>query len=449
MPSVPGTARGARTQPRRILLVDANPESHALVRHLIGIAVSGARLVVHDARQGCPGPEVRLDRFDLIFLDLSDDEDERLEWLSVTASTENAPPVMVLTSIEDPDLDRRAIERGAKETLCRREMTVNAFAERIRTLWARRAGEMARLHLATESPDPAGGDEPGMGRGGPDLPERINRLIEEANLDEIGRLPTVPGYDVLKEVGRGGMASALLATRQEDNQPVVLKVLRVEEGDSAVVLRRFLREFRIAARLEHPNIVHIYERAFASDFAYIAMEYCSGGDLSRKIKAGVDLPTAVHYTRCIASALGVAHAAGVIHRDVKPANVLFREDDSLVLTDFGIAKAKEAAVSLTMTNSLVGTPHYISPELIRGAEIDARADLYSLGVLLFEMLAGVRPFRAERLMKLLDAHLTADVPALPGSAAALQPIVNRLMAKKPDARFQSAEELVAALDALG
>lgn len=245
------------------------------------------------------------------------------------------------------------------------------------------------------------------------------------------------------------MAIALLARRVEDDEQVILKVLQVDEGDSAVVLRRFLREFRIAARLEHPNMVKIYERAFASDFAYIAMEYCSGGDLSRKIKAGIEIPTAIDYARKIASALGVAHLAGVIHRDVKPANVLFREDGSLALTDFGIAKAKEAAVSLTLTNALVGTPYYISPELIKGVEVDHRADLYSLGVLLFEMLTGVRPYRADRLMKLLDAHITAPVPKLPESTAALQPIVDTLLAKNPDDRYQNAAELIEALNALG
>ncbi|MFT5130655.1 MAG: DNA-binding NarL/FixJ family response regulator, partial [Rhodothermales bacterium] len=367
----------AKSQPRRILLIDANPESHALVRHLIGIAVPEARLVVHDAAGGLPGDDLRLDRFDLIFLDLSADEDARLRWLDMLPKGEaGAPPVLALTSIEDPDLDRRAISQGAIETLCRREMTVNAFAERIRAVWSRstqvvvesvltKAALMDR-HRGYSKDD------------GSDLPARISQLIEEAHEQTKG-LPTVPGYQVLREVGRGGMAIALLARRVEDDEQVILKVLQVDEGDSAVVLRRFLREFRIAARLEHPNMVKIYERAFASDFAYIAMEYCSGGDLSRKIKAGIEIPTAIDYARKIASALGVAHLAGVIHRDVKPANVLFREDGSLALTDFGIAKAKEAAVSLTLTNALVGTPYYISPELIKGVEVDHRSDLYSLG----------------------------------------------------------------------
>ncbi|MBT6277400.1 MAG: serine/threonine protein kinase [Chromatiales bacterium] len=165
-----------------------------------------------------------------------------------------------------------------------------------------------------------------------------------------------------------------------------------------------------------------------------------GGELSPLI----DLPTAINaYIR--ANALGAAHAAGVIHRDVKPGNVLFRGDGSIALTDFGIAKAKEAAVSLTRTNSMVGTPHYISPEQVRGAEIDHRADMYSLGILFFEMLAAQRPYRADRPVLLLDALLHSAIPEVTERAQHLQPIINKLLVKRPQDRFQSANQLVRAL----
>ncbi len=427
---------------RRILLIDTSPESHALIRHLVGVAVPNARLGYFDASKGLPDDKVNLSRYDLIFLDLSTDVDRRIAWLTRKHEHQVDPAVVVLTNIDDPVLDRRAQAAGAVDNLSRRDMSVSAFADRIRAGWeseTRRALDEV-LHCVES-------DKASKAEGGETLSDRLHQIIDKAALAG-PVLPEVPGYDVLKEVGRGGMASALLANRNEDGLPVILKVLRVNDAEEAVVLRRFLREFRLAAKLQHPHIVKIYERAFASDFAYIAMEYCSGGDLSEKIRAGMDVDNAVFNARCLASALGAAHAQGVIHRDVKPANVLFRSDGALVLTDFGIAKTREAAVSLTKTNALLGTPHYICPELICGSKVDHRADLYSLGVLLFEMLTGERPYKAERLMKLLDAHMNSSVPKLPNEHARFQPLLNTLMAKSPDDRYQSASEFIQALDAL-
>ena len=159
----------------------------------------------------------------------------------------------------------------------------------------------------------------------------------------------------------------------------------------------------------------------------------------------MDENEAVRVVSQIASALAEAHQCGVIHRDVKPANVLFRADNSVALSDFGIAKAREAGASLTMTNAMVGTPHYLSPEQVRAARIDHRADLYGLGVLFFEMLTGRRPFEADRLVRLLEAHVSADIPALPLDVALYQPIIDKLLAKQPEERYQNADELLEAL----
>ena len=175
------------------------------------------------------------------------------------------------------------------------------------------------------------------------------------------------------------------------------------------------------------------------------MEFCAGGDLSGRIRTGMDEKEAVRVVSQVASALAEAHQCGVIHRDVKPANVLFRADSSVALSDFGIAKAREAGASLTMTNAMVGTPHYLSPEQVRSARIDHRADLYGLGVLFFEMLTGRRPFEAGRLVRLLEAHVSADIPALPLDVALYQPIIDKLLAKQPEERFQNADELLEAL----
>ena len=175
------------------------------------------------------------------------------------------------------------------------------------------------------------------------------------------------------------------------------------------------------------------------------MEYFAGGDLRGWIKTQLAPELAVSYLRAIASGFGEAHKNGVIHRDVKPANVLLRADGTIALIDFGIAKAREESASLTMTNAMVETPHYISLEQVRGNDVDSRADLYGLGVLFFEMLTGARPFNADRLVKLLDAHVNGEIPQLPETCSRYQNIVDKLLAKSPDDRYQSADELLAAL----
>jgi CheY-like chemotaxis protein len=429
---------------RRVLLLGGCAETNALLGHLVGVAMPEARVVVDEdwGRSGTK-PKTRLISFDLAIVDAAVDAALAITRVESMTEQESAPPVLFFTASSDTQLAARARAAGATAVLARDGISVGALSEQLQTL-CREARPRQEETGRQERSD--GLLRPHGRRNAIIAAVPLERLIR--NDDPPTQMPLVPGYDVLAEIGRGGMASALLAQREEDNVLVVLKLLRVSEAHNATNLRRFLREFRIAAQLEHPNIVTTYERAFASDFAYIAMEYCAGGDLQSRIAAGLDVTGAINHARAIASALGAAHAKAVIHRDVKPANVLFRADDSLVLSDFGIAKAKEAAVSLTLANALMGTPHYISPEQIRGGAVDHRADLYSLGVILFEMLAGARPFRGERIVDLLEAHVSTRVPRLPDEAVHMQPVVDRLMAKRPEDRYQSADELIDALDSV-
>lgn len=415
---------------RRILLLGGTPETHALIRHLVGVAVPECRVMVEadwDTESTAAGPRLR--SFELVLVDGIADREAAFGMLEVLVGAADVPPRVLLVDDDGGPIQARAAAAGAELTLARHELSVASLGRRLRALCRARP------------------------RAGAQATNRRARRL--ANASPLERLPTaeyspasapdVPGYSAAAEIGRGGMATVWLARRLEDDAAVVLKVLQVREADNAVSLRRFLREFRIAARLEHPNIVATHERAFAADYAYIAMEYCSGGDLSRRIRDGLTGDEVLEYTYCIASALDAAHSSGVVHRDVKPANVLFRADGSLALTDFGIAKAKEAAVALTMADSLVGTPHYVSPEQVAGDDVDNRADLYALGVMLYEMLTGERPFHGERLVDLLHAHVQAPIPRLPREHAHWQPFVDRLMAKRPGDRFASAAALLDAL----
>jgi len=262
---------------------------------------------------------------------------------------------------------------------------------------------------------------------------------------------SIPGYTIIRKIGEGGMASIYLAERDDDKLKVVLKVLSMHSNMyEPGLLRRFMREYKLIAQIQHPNVVQIYERAFASNFAYIAMEYFSYGDLAERLKQSMDTRTAINYLHQITEGLGAAHAQGIVHRDMKPANILFRSPDSLAITDFGIAKDVESASmvrkQLTMDGELMGTLYYISPEQIQGAEADRRSDLYSLGVIMYKMLTGKHPFVGASPTEVFEAHLHAPIPALPRQFATLQPLLDGLLAKDPDERFQSTDDLLMGLN---
>ena len=252
----------------------------------------------------------------------------------------------------------------------------------------------------------------------------------------------IEGYGGLRKIGEGGMASIFLAQAPAGTQPQVLKIMRLDDSVGDDGLQRFIQEFALLAQVHHPNVARIFRQDFSAGHAYIAMEYFAGGDLRARMDRGVDLPSAVSYLKQIAAGLGEIHAAGIVHRDLKPDNVMLRQDGSLALVDFGVAKQLCMRIMDTGNGNVVGTPSYLSPEQARGLEVDARCDLYSLGVLTYEMLAGTKPYRAATSQALLQLHVSAPVPKLPAEHSALQPVLDRLMAKDREQRYRSAEALL-------
>jgi serine/threonine-protein kinase PpkA len=258
----------------------------------------------------------------------------------------------------------------------------------------------------------------------------------------------VPGYRILSHIASGGMAEVFLAQRPISKETVVIKIVYRDRCPDPNAIRRFIQEFTLISRTRSPYVVQIYERGFLPDSAYIAMEYLPAGDLGQRIARGLSPAQAVEYARQIAHGLSAVHQLGVIHRDLKPSNILFRRNGTLAITDFGIAKVRDASSRLTFNDNVVGTPYYTSPEAIRGEIQDQRSDLYSLGVVFFEMLTGRKPYRASDLTALLDAHLHAPLPSLAAGLAVYQPIVTQLLAKDPAERMRSAQEVLQALDQL-
>jgi serine/threonine protein kinase len=255
----------------------------------------------------------------------------------------------------------------------------------------------------------------------------------------------VPGYEILRLLGSGGMSTVYLAVQRSLDRKVALKIMRRSHDsasdDARQMERRFLLEGRMMAKLSHRNIVAVYDIVSNDSIAYIAMEYLGGGALSDRMRTGIALADAVSVIVQIAGALEFAHGHGVVHRDLKPANIMFRENGTPILTDFGIARYQDKqATRLTQTGMLVGTPTYMSPEQINGLDVDGRSDQYSLGILFYELLTGSPPFRGDTPIAVLMMHLTQQPPPLPDELHAFQDVFDRLLAKDKDARYANLSE---------
>lgn len=257
----------------------------------------------------------------------------------------------------------------------------------------------------------------------------------------------IPGYRIERVLGKGGMATVYLASQMSLGRPVALKVLH--DPETPQFFERFLNEGRCIARLNHSNLIAIYDIGQGDGFYYIAMEYLAGGDLKSRMVQGIKPERAIRILIQLAGCLSYVHNEGVIHRDIKPSNILFRNDGTPVLTDFGIAKLIQADNDLTVTGTVMGSPHYLSPELAQGnRRVDGRSDLYALGIILYEMLTGRKPYTADSFAATLMAHIQKPLPQLPEQYAEMQPVLDRLLAKKPEDRFQNGAELVMHLQPL-
>ncbi len=255
----------------------------------------------------------------------------------------------------------------------------------------------------------------------------------------------VPGYNVVHIIGQGGQAQVYLAEREHDGLHVALKILDRTLRQDPHFLARLVREYKLIETLQNdPDFTHvarIYDQGFAGDYPYLALEFLPCGTLAARIREGMTSRNALRIAARVARALDAIHAHGIVHRDLKPANILFRADGRPVIVDFGLAKDLGVDSTLTVAGQLVATPRYSSPEQFLGRKVDARSDLYGLGVVFYEMLTGRKLFESLTGADLVHAHLHAAVPRLPSHLAGYQPVLDRLLAKEPKERFQSAREL--------
>lgn len=256
----------------------------------------------------------------------------------------------------------------------------------------------------------------------------------------------IPGYAIQEQIGQGGMAAVYRAVQESLGREVVLKVLDTSAASPGNI-ERFLNEGRLIASLKHPHIITIYDIGQSGSNVYISMEYVAGGDLKERMQNHVFAPLeALDLIAAIASALAAAHDSGIVHRDVKPGNILFRRDGTPLLSDFGIAKRLDADPNLTMAGMFIGSPNYMAPEQSEDGPLDGRADLYALGVILYEMLTGKRPYQADSVVEVIMLHKTAPVPRLPHGLEQFQPLLERMMAKSRNGRFRDAHVLIEHLE---
>ncbi len=274
--------------------------------------------------------------------------------------------------------------------------------------------------------------------------QKIN--AQSATTDSMEPKIQIPGYKILRELGHGGMAHVYLAIQESFGREVALKVLSPHLAGDEQFSKRFLREARIVSQLNHPNIVTVFDAGKHGKYHYMSMEYIPGKEL-KQLKDSISRKEAIRIIKDVASALDFAGSKGVVHRDVKPENIMIQQSDNrVVLMDFGIAHGDDITHGMTQTGKAIGTPHFMSPEQTKGLKVDHRSDIYSLGIVLYQLLAGHLPFDADSAVAVGIKHLTAPIPLLPGGLEIFQPIVNHCLSKQPQHRYQKAAELITALD---
>jgi CheY-like chemotaxis protein len=407
----------------RCLLIEDDPIYRRLLRQHVVTAQDDAEVTDYvPAQVGRMPTEFTAAGFDVVILDASPSGDDGLEWLADLRARPMFPPVIFVLKDHDEAKAADAVARGAFGTIAKQKVD----ARRLRNLLLDAVKER-RAAMQTFRMSPAAS-----------AAYRFGSII-------------IKGERCIRPLANSAMSTVYLAESEREGRLVCLKVLRQvpDNTEKATTFDRFLQEYEIIASLRHPNVVQIYDLGVADDHAYIAMEYFPDGDLRAKIKRGVAPGEAVNVLRQMAQALAAIHSVGVLHRDLKPGNVMMRRDGTIALIDFGLAKQLELDAEITATGEIFGTPYYMSPEQGHGREVDARSDIYSLGVIFWEMLTGRKPFLAPTPMAVIYKHSHSPIPELPGELqATFGGVVAKLLAKDPADRYDSAQDIVAAIDAV-
>jgi FixJ family two-component response regulator len=413
----------------RFLIVDDSVTFRSTIAGMLRARWPAAETEEWDPRRrGRPREALAPGRYSAVILDANPAGEDGFAWIAALRDGPDAPPVVLLTDEGGEYLAVKAMKAGAADFLRKAALTPERLA---------RSVEDALREQTTRELESSGA-EPALAR---TAPLDVRRIGSPVRNDVI----QVPGYRTLRMIGRGGMAQVYLAERERDGAQLVLKVLDPGLQKDQTFLQRFVREYKLIAGIENEHVARVFDQGFAGERPYIAMEYLSGGTLAVRMHEGLTSLAALRVTSQIAKALDAVHAHGIVHRDLKPQNIMFRETGRPAIVDFGLARSLVIESKLTRAGEVMATPRYMSPEQCMGLQADHRSDLYSLGVMFYEMLTGRKLFESEGTAGLVYMHVHGDVPRLPPRLAGYQPIVDRLLAKKPADRFQSARELFATI----
>ena len=398
----------------RVLIIDDDEDLRALLSHYIAQQWPDASIDTYDPlEKPMPDASFPLGTYDAVILDYMLGRADGLQWLAEFKKRLDCPKILFLTGAGNEIIAVRAMKAGADDYQRKQELTRERLVRSIRDLTT----DAVEKTLS------------------PDLAARMEGHT-------IGGRVKIPGIRVLHLIGEGGMSRVYLASRERDDEPLVVKILRSEVTADRRSLARFMEEYSLVERLQSRHVARVYDHGTSEEHAYLVMEFFEGGDLMKRL-AGKALPPqeCLRLFRELMMALGDIHEKGILHRDLKPQNLMFRSDGSLAIVDFGIAKHIDAA-DMTGQGEILGTPRYMSPEQVQGKALDLRTDIYSAGVLLFQMLTGKHLFDGDTAVEVALHHLNTPPPPLPDEFAPYQRLMDKLVEKDRDARFRNADEVL-------
>lgn len=448
----------------KVLVIDTNEQHQKVIAGSLGRLVKGIDVKFHNLKQS-PLPEdvQKLADNDLLFVDVGEDKSLVKEWYSALSKQDGLPPVIFLDSRATSDDAVDIMRLGAADYLNKRGLSDSRLLQSLQAV-----SSQLQVTGAVEEHDPS--DTTGVIMADKVRAATENAAASENNLpvsdsddsstswfklpsisDDFPITPedisageaTMGNYRILEFLGMGGNTQVFKAESIDTKEIVAIKILSPTKGKDESSRDRFVREYEMIKNLNHPHVITSYQQDTEGDWPYIVMEYCPRGDLKTRMKQKISRETAIKYTAQIAAGLDSAHRQGLIHRDVKPSNILIRQDNSLVLVDFGIVKSKTVdQQALTDEGKMVGTPYYISPEQARGGKLDGRSDLYSLGIILYEMLEGKKPFTGDTPIDVIFSHVQDPIPKLTQEWDILNDVIGRLLDKDRDERYATGMELI-------